>query len=165
MGAGQSLDGERKVIEPNKKMQRIAMATFADIDRLGVTLQELVANAVHLQQLCLVGCAPSMDVLKAACGVPPPSHVQTLLDRPRAIATLENGIQLVAAPEQFDSIDFDLERQPQGLLHGLEQMLLDGALALLVMTRTIAEFAAVTRLLLRHSSHHVRTREVADPFA
>lgn len=172
MGAGQWMDGERKVIEPTKnvfeptkKMQRIAMATFADFDRLGVTLQELVASAVHPGQLCLIGCVPSMNVLKTVSGVPPPPHVLALLDRPRAIATLGNGVQLMAAPETFEGVDFGRERQPQGLLHGLEQMLLDGALALLVMNRTIAEYAAVTRLLLRHSSHHVRTREIADPSA
>jgi hypothetical protein len=165
VGAEQWMDGERKVIEPTKKMQRIAMGTFADVDRLDLTLQELVASAVHPGQLCIIGCVPSMKVLKTVSGVPPPSHVQALLDRPRTIATLGNGAQLMAAPETFDGVDFGREREPQGLLHGLEQMLLDGALALLVMTRTIAEFAAVTRLLLRHSSHHVRTREVADPSA
>ena len=38
----------------------------------------------------------------------------------------------------------------------------DGVLALLVTTRTLAEFIAVTRLMLRFSSHSVRTREVVS---
>ena len=91
-----------------------------------------------------------------------PPHVQVLLSQSRTIATLDNGEHLMAAPDPFDGIDFDVERQVQGLLHGLEPILADGELALLVLTRTIPEFATVTRILLRHSSHSVRTREVLE---
>ena len=165
MGAEQWMDGERKVIEPTKKMQRIAMGTFADVDRLNLTLQELVSGAIGRDQLCLIGCAPHVQALRSQFAPASPSHVCGLLDQTHPIATLSNGEQLLAAPRPFACIDFDKERQTQGLLHGLEQMLIDGVLALLVKSLTIAEFAAVTRALLRHSSHHVRTREAAHPQA
>ena len=149
--------------ELNTPMQRISMGTFADVDRLDLTLRELVSGVVACDQLCLIGCAPHMETIKSQSRAAAPSHVHALLDKTHAIATLSNGEQLVAAPRPLACIDYDLERQSQGLLHGLEQMLIDGVLALLVKSRTIAEFAAVTRALLRHSSHHVRTREVAHP--
>ena len=144
------------------QMQHIAMATYADVDRLDLTLRDLAADAVPLEQVCLIGCAPHIDAIKVHAGADLPSHIQILLDRTQAIATLSNGEELVAAPQPFAGIDFDQERQAQGLLHGLEQMLIDGVLALLVKSRSISEFVAVTRALLRYSSHQVRTREVAD---
>ena len=144
-------------------MQRIAVGTFADVDRLDLTLQELISGAIGPEQLCLVGCAPHVETIRLRSGSTPSSHIHGLLDRTHPVATLGNGEQLLAAPQPFTCIDFDQERQAQGLLHGLEQMLIDGALALLVKCRTIGEFAAVTRALLRHSSHRVRTREVAHP--
>ena len=148
--------------EPTNKIQRIAMATYADVDRLDLTLRELVADAVTPEQLCLIGSAPYIELIKVHSGTAPPSHIHILLERTHAIATLSNGEQLVAAPRPFACIDFDRERQAQGLLHGLDQMLIDGVLALLVKSRSIAEFVAVARALLRYSSHRVRTREIAD---
>jgi hypothetical protein len=150
-------------IKPNGHMQRIALGTFVDVDRLDLTLQELVSKAVGPQQLCLIGCASHVETIRSRSETTLPSHVHGLLDRTHPIATLSNGEQLLAAPQPFACLDFDQERQAQGLLHGLEQLLIDGVLALLVKSRTIAEFAAVTRALLRHSSHRVRTREVAHP--
>lgn len=147
--------------EPNGKMQRLAMATFADVDRLDLTLGELASGSITREQLCLIGCAPHVETLRSQSQ--PAAHIRSLLAQTHPIATLSNGQQLLAAPRPFACLDFDAERRTQGLLHGLEQMLSDGALALLVKSRTIAEFAAVTRALLRHSSHHVRTREVAHP--
>jgi hypothetical protein len=157
------MNGGRRVIEPNNKMQRITIAAFADIDRLDVTLQELVSGTVGPEQLCLIGSALHVASFRSQSRPAGSSHIHGLLGRTHPIATLSNGEQLLAAPQPFKCIDFDLERQAQGLLHGLEQILIDGALALLVESRTIPEFAAVTRALLRHSSHHVRTREVAHP--
>ena len=148
--------------EQKSKMQRIAMGTFADDDRLDRALREFSAGSIDPTQLCLLGCAPRMENIKANGGPNRQAHVQALLSQSRTIAMLDNGEHLMAAPDPFDGIDFDMERQVQGLLHGLEPMLVDGVLALLVLTRTIPEFATVTRILLRHSSHSVRTREVLD---
>lgn len=149
------------MIEPNKKMQRIAVATFANIDRLDLTLGELASASVSLDQLCLIGCTPHVESIRSQASSS--AHIRGLLCETHPIATLGNGEFLFAAPRPFACLDFDLERQAQGLLYGLEQILAGGALTLVVKSRTIVEFAAVTRALLRHSSHHVRTREVAQP--
>ena len=151
--------------EQSSRMQRIAMGTFADVDRLDLTLRDLVSGAIGQDQLCLIGCAGHVQALRSQFAPVLPSHFCGLLDHTHPIATLGNGEQLLAAPRPFACIDFEQERRAQGLLHGLEQMLIEGALALLVKSRTISEFAAVTRALLRNSSHHVRTREVAHPQA
>ena len=150
---------------PDNRTQRIAMGMFSDAAPLESTLQELLASAIAPQQLCLVGCGSRVESLLRSEQLTAPIQRHLDLHNLRTIATLANGALLVAAPDSFACLDFEREREAQGLLHGVEKMLIDGVLALLVKARTLTEFAAVTRLLLRYSSYHVRTREVVWPRA
>lgn len=143
-------------------MQRMAVATFLGSDRLSQAIRELAEDSIETEQLCLIGTPSHLHaVLESTSGrapVLPPDHHHPTFD----IGTLADGTPLVVAPAHFDRVDFGAELRPQGLLHGLDAALSCGAIALLVKTRSVAEFAAATRVLLRHSSHRVRTREVAD---
>ena len=147
--------------ERGRRMQRIAMGTFADLQHLDVSVQKLVARAVGFDQICLIGRGPRIDTLKGGSTPLPPATVHGLMDRPRGKTRLDDGTQIVVIPDGFDGIDFEMEQKPQGLLFGLGQTLEEGALVLLVVARTAVEFADVARILLRHGSHQVRTREVA----
>ncbi len=145
-----------------RKIQRLAVGTFVDVDRLDQTLQELVTNSFDPDQFCLIASEPVVDSVKKNAAFASPSHLQVMLDHTHSIATPDSGQHLVVSPDLFDGLDFAAEWQDQGILHGLEEPLNDGAIALIVKTRTIAQFAAVTRALLRTSSHSVRTREIVD---
>ena len=144
-------------------MQRLAVATFLGADRLDQAVRELAAESIKPDQLCLVGTAPRIAATKAA--IVSPAHILPA-GGPDVVFDLDglpDGARFVAAPARFDRVDFGTELQPQGLLHGLETAMADGAIALVVMTRSVAQFAAATRILLRYSTHRVRTREVLQP--
>lgn len=144
-------------------MQRLAAATFLAAEPLALAVQELIAEAIKPDQFCLVGTASRIAETKAAIAAPD----QLLSDAGREALhdhhALPDATRLVAEPANFDQVDFGLELQPQGLLHGLETTLAHGAIALIVKTRSVTEFATATRVLLRYSTQRVRTREVLQP--
>ncbi len=106
-------------------------------------------------EACMGSMKESLVAVFALSALPVPGP-------PRDIGVVGHGVRLVAEPGQFYGIDFDVERQTPGLLHDLETPLLRGTIALLVKTRTVSEFKTAARVLLRYSTHQVRTREVAD---
>ena len=144
-------------------MQRLAAATFLATEPLAQAVRELVAESITPDQLCLFGTPSRVAEVKAVIASPN----RLLSDGGREAlshpdAPIDNA-GLVAEPANFDHVDFGLELMPQGLLHGLEAALADGAVALVVKTRSVTEFAAATRVLLRYSTQRVRTREVLQP--
>lgn len=152
-------DGEREMASRGRRMQRIAAGTFADVGRLEAALRELIDRDVDIDRISLVGCAPHLDRLRQAVESRPSDGVTAIALRTRTEAAPGNAEELFALPGSADGLDLGHEWKPQGLLHGLERKLTEGAFAIIVASRTIAEFADATRVLLRHGSHHVRTRE------
>ena len=148
--------------EPLDNMQRIAMGTFTDAHLLNSTVQELVAHSVMPEQMCVVGYEPALHRLAQALKAGKLEPVGAWLSRVRRVGSVDGGDLVVSAATSLVNVDFDTERCAQGLLSGVEPLMSDGVVALFVEARTVAEFAAVTRLLLRYSSHRVRTREVSQ---
>ena len=149
--------------DSSRYMQRLVAATFLATEPLALAVRELIAESITPDQLCFFGTASRVAEVKTV--IASPDHLlfdggREALRRPDAAP---DDARLVAEPANFDDVDFGLELQPQGLLHGLETAMADGAIALVVMTRSVAQFAAATRILLRYSTHRVRTREVLQP--
>lgn len=152
-------DGEREMASRGRRMQRIAAGTFADVERLGAALHDLLEKGVDIERISLVGSPPHLDKLRCAIESRPVDGMTSILSRNRSAAASGGSEALESLAGSFDGLDLGQEWQPQGLLHGLEGKLCQGAFAVIVASRTIAEFAEATRVLLRHGSHHVRTRE------
>ena len=149
--------------DSSNHMQRLAVATFLGAHRLDQAMRELIAEAIKPDQLCLVGTALRVAETKAAIASPDRLRPDNGREAVHGFDALPDGARLVADPADFDHVDFGMEFQPQGLLHGLETALAHGAIALVVNTRSVTQFAAATRVLLRYSTQRVRTREVLQP--
>lgn len=155
--------GAGKVALSVDNMQRIALATVGEAALLNSIVKELTAHLVLPSQMCVVGYGPQMLRLQAESASNRLQPAEALLGQLCAVGRIDSGELIASARGPCFEFDFDAEREPQGLLFGMEPLMLDGTVALLVESRTISEFAVVTRLLLRFSSHRVRTREVACP--
>ena len=136
--------------EATTQMQRMAVGTFVDAHQLTRAVGALSAVAIEPHQYCFIGTSGNVAAATERSGD------NAILRAPR------DGIQFVAVPALPHGIDFESELQADGLLHGLDAALSDGAVALLVNTRTVAEFIAATQILLRYSSLRVRTREIGQ---
>ena len=143
------------------RITRIAIGAFADASRLEAAFSGLMACSVEPVQLCLIGTGPRLKALEAEDKMP--SAWRLPAEHYRDLGPLDDGEHLLAAAPAPETIDLEPMRTPRGLLSGLEAALSHGAVALMVSTRSVAEFAEATRVLLRFASYRVRTSEVVDP--
>lgn len=149
---------------------RFAIATLGVPVPLRAAVDELEGQRILADKLGLAGTLPALDGLRAA---PWPDGARLLLDvaplpmiEGRAIyATAKNWVRDLKASESSARA---AGMEPRcwlapALREGLMERMLAGEVMLLAGPLTADELTASTRVLLKHSDHHVQSHTFAPP--
>ena len=143
---------------PNSEARWIAIASYIHPEHLAATIRELIQLGYDAGRLCLIATGERIDAMLRSSEGKTLGSLLGVMDEMRIDGV---DVLLLASPGRFQmELENSLAIAPD-MLKGVRVKLRSGAALLLVAVKEFAHLAKVTRVLLRHSLHHVQTRQFA----
>ena len=148
---------------------RLAIASLGVPQPLRLALEELHSNAVSEADLCLAGIPDSLDRVRVAVAQSQDSIVGSLLDvQP---LRLTGDLPVLATSNRLMTTKMKSgTSEPAGpcwlspqMRSGLVERMAQGDVVVVAGPLTAKQLADATRVLLRHSKHHVQSHTFVRP--